>query len=88
VANGKLLRDGCCDGIWIQPAAGGRGGALGAALRAYHMQLGPARSANGDAMQGAFLGPEFSQQEIEQRLARCGARFEMLDDTALALAGH
>jgi carbamoyltransferase len=47
------------------------------------MQLGRPRSANGDAMQGAFLGPEFSQQEIEQRLARCGARFEMLDDTAL-----
>jgi carbamoyltransferase len=83
VANGKLLRDGCCDRIWIQPAAGDAGGALGAALAAYHMQLGRPRRANGDAMHGALLGPEFSQQEIERRLARCGARFEKLDDAAL-----
>ncbi|HYL25749.1 MAG TPA: carbamoyltransferase [Burkholderiales bacterium] len=83
VANGKLLRDGCCDRIWIQPAAGDAGGALGAALAAYHMQLGRPRRANGDAMHGALLGPEFSQQEIERCLARCGARFERLDDAAL-----
>jgi carbamoyltransferase len=83
VANGKLLRDGCCDRIWIQPAAGDAGGALGAALAAYHMQLGRPRSANGDAMHGALLGPQFTQQEIERRLARSGARFEMLDDAAL-----
>src|SRR5207245_231086 len=50
VANGKILRDGRYDRIWIQPAAGDAGGALGAALAGYHMQLGHARTANGDAM--------------------------------------
>ncbi len=75
VANGKVLRDACCDRIWIQPAAGDAGGALGAALAGYHMQLGRARTANGDAMKGSFLGPAFTQREIEDRLVRCGARF-------------
>ena len=87
VANGKVLRDASCDRIWIQPAAGDAGGALGAALAGYHLQLGRARTANGDAMRGSFLGPAFSQQEIEERLTRCGARFEVLADSALIATG-
>src|SRR5437899_123627 len=87
VANGKVLRDACCDGIWIQPAAGDAGGALGAALAGYHLQLGRARTANGDAMKGSFLGPAFTQREIEDRLTRCGARFEVLADSALIATG-
>ena len=87
VANGKVLRDACCDRIWIQPAAGDAGGALGAALAGYHLQLGRARTANGDAMKGSFLGPAFTQREIEDRLTRCGARFEVLEDSALIATG-
>jgi carbamoyltransferase len=87
VANGRILRDARCDRIWIQPAAGDAGGALGAALAGYHMQLGRARTVNGDAMKGAFLGPAFTQREIEDRLARCGARFEVLADSALIATG-
>jgi carbamoyltransferase len=83
VANGKVLRDGCFEQIYIQPAAGDAGGALGAALVGYHLQLGRARKANGDAMRGAYLGPAYSQPEIEARLRKCGARFESLDDAAL-----
>jgi carbamoyltransferase len=87
VANGKVLRDACCDRIWIQPAAGDAGGALGAALAGYHLQLGGPRTANGDAMKGAFLGPAFTQREVEERLTRCGARFEVLADSALIATG-
>ena len=83
VANGRVLRDGSFEQIYIQPAAGDAGGALGAALVGYHMQLGRERRVNGDAMRGSYLGPEFSQPEIEERLRRCGARFELLEDTAL-----
>jgi len=83
VANGKVLRDGGFEQIYIQPAAGDAGGALGAALVGYHMQLGQERRVNGDAMQGAYLGPAFSQPEIEERLKKCGARFELLEDAAL-----
>jgi len=87
VANGKLLRDGRYEHIYIQPAAGDAGGALGAALAGYHMQLGRERIANGDAMRGAYLGPAYSQQEIENRLTKCGARFELLEDSALIATG-
>jgi carbamoyltransferase len=80
VANGKVLRDGKFDHIWIQPAAGDAGGAVGAALAAFHQFKGEPRSvAAGDAMSGAFLGPEFSQDQIERRLAASGARFSVLD---------
>jgi carbamoyltransferase len=81
VANGKVLRDGAFRDIWIQPAAGDAGGALGAALAAYHLHKGqPRRSLNGrgDHMKGAYLGPEFEQADIEQRLTASGARFEVL----------
>ena len=83
VANGKVLRDGGFEQIYIQPAAGDAGGALGAALVGYHMQLGQNRRVNGDAMQGSYLGPAFAQSEIEERLKKCGARFELLDDKTL-----
>lgn len=85
VANGKILRDGQFEQIWIQPAAGDAGGALGAALVAYHLFLDQERisTAGSDAMQGAYLGPAFSQSEIEQRLTACGARFATLEDASL-----
>ena len=83
VANGKVLRDGRFEHIYIQPAAGDAGGALGAALVGYHLQLGRPRDVNSDAMQGAYLGPAFTQADIEARLTRCGAKFERLDDATL-----
>ncbi|MCH7487176.1 MAG: carbamoyltransferase [Proteobacteria bacterium] len=85
VANGHVLRDGSFENIWIQPAAGDAGGALGAALAAYHLYKGGERKTDGagDAMQGAYLGPELSAAEIESRLAKAGARFSVLDETAL-----
>jgi carbamoyltransferase len=84
VANGKVLRDGKFDSIWIQPAAGDAGGAVGAALAAFHQFKGQPRTvANSDGMSGAYLGPEFSQGEIEQRLAAAGARFAVLDEAAM-----
>jgi carbamoyltransferase len=85
VANGKVLRDGHFDRIWVQPAAGDAGGSLGAALAAYHLFKGQPRKARkcGDDMQGAYLGPEFSQQEIERRLTEIGAKFMSLSDQEL-----
>ncbi len=82
VANGKVLRDGRFKRIWVQPAAGDAGGALGAALNVYHQHLDrPRATANAlDGMQGAYLGPSFSQSEIERRLLGCGAVFERCDD--------
>lgn len=70
VANGRLLREGIFDDIWIQPAAGDAGGALGAALGVWYQYLGKPRVADGfnDAMQGSYLGPQFSQQEIQSYL--------------------
>jgi len=85
VANGRILRDGKFRRLWIQPAAGDAGGALGAALAAYHGFKGQPRTADParDAMQGSYLGPAFAQAEIEQRLTAAGARFEVLEDAAL-----
>ena len=85
VSNGKVLRDGRFERIWIQPAAGDAGGALGAALAAYHQFKGQPRHASGccDRMNGSFLGPDFSQPEIARRLTAAGARYEVLDDDAL-----
>ncbi|HJO72040.1 MAG TPA: carbamoyltransferase [Rhodospirillales bacterium] len=95
VANGKVLRDGHFENIWIQPAAGDAGGALGAALLAYHLFQDRLRAVNGaaDAMEGGYLGPGFDQDEIERRLGAAGARFTVLsesdaiDAAAGALAG-
>lgn len=95
VSNGKILRDGHFDSIWIQPAAGDAGGALGAALAAVHLFRGGHRSVrDGDAMAGSYLGPSFEQREIETRLTSAGAKFsvlssdEMIETTAQALAGQ
>jgi carbamoyltransferase len=85
VANGKLLRQKYFDRIWLQPAAGDAGGALGAALAAYHLHQGHERHVNGalDAMKGSYLGPEYRQTDIEQRLRAAGADFEVLEDDEL-----
>jgi carbamoyltransferase len=84
VANGKVWRDRRFENIWIQPAAGDAGGALGAALAAYHQFLNqPRRFENQDLMRGSYLGPSFSQQQIERRLAAVGAQFEVCDDETL-----
>ncbi len=88
VANGKVLRDGHFDNVWVQPAAGDAGGALGAALCAHHLYRGQPRAPNGglDAMRGSYLGPAFAQEAIEARLDGAGARCTVLDDDALLQA--
>ena len=85
VANGKVLRDGKFTRIWIQPAAGDAGGALGAALAAYHIYKGERREVDNrlDGMNGAYLGPAFDDDDSAGRLAAAGARFTRLDDGAL-----
>jgi carbamoyltransferase len=84
VANGEILRDGKFERLWIQPAAGDAGGALGAALAAYHLFQGQPRNGGGcDQMRGAYLGPAFAQRDIEDRLRAAGARFHVLDDHCL-----
>jgi carbamoyltransferase len=82
VANGKILRDGAFKDIWIQPASGDAGGAVGAALAAWHLFLGNDRQADGkrDIMHGGYLGPEYAQDDIERRLAAAGARFTTVSD--------
>jgi carbamoyltransferase len=87
VANGKILRDGRFKAIWVQPAAGDAGGALGAALAAYYLYNGQQRTpSRGDGMKGSYLGPSFSQPEIEKRLTDAGAKFTVLDDAAILTA--
>ena len=85
VANGKILRDGKFERIWIQPAAGDAGGALGAALAAFHLFKAQPRRVNGcgDRMRGSYLGPEFGQDEIERRLRDAGASFSVLSEAGL-----
>ncbi|HXR57718.1 MAG TPA: carbamoyltransferase N-terminal domain-containing protein, partial [Burkholderiales bacterium] len=85
VANGKLLRKGYFDRLWLQPAAGDAGGALGAALVAYHGFEKKERKIDPglDAMHGGYLGPEFTLQQIQERLTKAGAIFETLDDQGL-----
>ncbi len=92
VANGKLLREGPFDNIWIQPAAGDAGGALGAALFAWHQIMGNGRepSGAGDSMKGAYLGPSFTDGEIEEFLTAKGYPFRRLapEEWAATVAGH
>jgi carbamoyltransferase len=85
VSNGKVLRDGRFRQIWIQPAAGDAGGALGAALAAHHLYRDQPRSVSTfqDSMKGAYLGPAFPQAEIERRLRALGAQFSVEDDANL-----
>ena len=88
VSNGKLLRSGLFDDIYIQPAAGDAGGALGCALIAWYQHLGNERNADGknDFMKGAYLGPEFSNDEIKEYLDKKGYSYQKLEDKDLP--GH
>ena len=93
VANGKVLRDKSFEKIWIQPAAGDAGGALGAALAAWHQELGNPRVVNpADSMRGSYLGPSYSQEVIEKELSECGALYDsvteeqMFEQSATALS--
>ncbi|MBT5110264.1 MAG: carbamoyltransferase [Rhodospirillaceae bacterium] len=99
VGNGKVLRDGAFKNVWVQPASGDAGGALGAAMYAHHTYFDQDRAPrtagpNGptDTMRGGYLGPEYEQSDIEARLTELGAKFEVLspdkltDSAATALA--
>ncbi len=93
VANGKILRDKNFKEIWVQPAAGDAGGALGAALAVWHKEIDKPRKVNPtDSMRGSYLGPSYSQEDIEKELINCDAKFEavteeeMLEQTSQALA--
>ncbi|MFB2919863.1 MULTISPECIES: carbamoyltransferase [Aerosakkonema] len=84
VANGRILREGPFKDIWIQPAAGDAGGAIGAALAIWHQYKDRPRSFKGrDTMQGCYLGPKFSQSEIRAYLDTVGAKYEQLEDNEL-----
>ena len=84
VANGRILREGPYRDIWIQPAAGDAGGALGAALAEWHLYEGkPRRPDRSDSMRGSYLGPHFSDPEVRAALDRMGAVYGQLDDGAL-----
>jgi carbamoyltransferase len=85
VGNGRLLREGPFKGLWIQPAAGDAGGALGAAFAAWHTLEEKPRMANGssDAMRGAFLGPSYSNEEVERFLREKEAPYIRLSDAEL-----
>ena len=82
VGNGRLLREGPYRSLWIQPAAGDAGGAVGVALSAWHQLEGRARKMSGsnDGMRGGFLGPSYSNQEIERFLGKQGAPYVRLSD--------
>ena len=81
VANGKIIKEKIFENIWIQPAAGDAGGSLGAALAFWHLELKKDRdNSPKDAMHGSYLGPEYSQENIEKELKNLGAKFEVLND--------
>jgi carbamoyltransferase len=83
VGNGRIARESGARAVWVQPAAGDAGGALGAALWAWHGLLGmPREPGDGDAMRGARLGPAFSPEAARAALERVGARYERLADPA------
>jgi carbamoyltransferase len=88
VGNGRLLREGPFERIWIQPAAGDAGGALGVALAIHHKVLGQDRRlrSEGDSMHGSYLGPQFSDVEIEAVLREVGAVWERAPDEATLVA--
>ena len=84
VANGKILKEKIFDNIWIQPAAGDAGGSLGAALALWHIDQNNDRKVNpNDNMKGSYLGPEFTQDQIQNELKSIGAKFEIVDDESL-----
>ena len=83
VANGKILEKKIFDNIWIQPAAGDAGGSLGAALALWHIELKQERKISNNDMKGSYLGPSFSQNEIENELKSLNANFEVLEEKIL-----
>ena len=84
VANGKILKENIFDNIWVQPAAGDAGGSLGAALALWHVEQNNPRKVNlNDDMQGSYLGPEYSQKEIEKELDKLGAVYEIKNEEDL-----
>src|SRR5215207_1413827 len=91
VGNGRILREGPFDNVWVQPAAGDAGGSLGAALSVWHQYLGNGRRVEdvtrgnrADGMSGSYLGPEFSDDEIEEFLLTSGARYRRVERAELA----
>jgi len=93
VANGKILKDGLFKNIWIQPASGDAGGALGAAQAFYYQELDNKRQIlKTDSMKGSFLGPQFTDDKVENELKSCGANYKKLNldqiikDTAKVLS--
>ena len=93
VANGKILKDGLFRNIWIQPASGDAGGALGAAQAFYYQELDNKREISKiDSMKGSYLGPQFTDDEVENELKKCGANYkkvnldQIIKDTAKALS--
>ncbi len=83
VANGKILEKKIFDNIWIQPAAGDAGGSLGAALALWYLELKQERKISNNDMKGSYLGPSFSQKEIENELKNLNANFEVLGENEL-----
>jgi len=84
VANGKILKEKIFENIWIQPAAGDAGGSLGAALAFWHLELNKDRKfTNNDQMKGSYLGPFYSNEEIQKSLTNLGAKFNVLSDDDL-----
>ena len=84
VANGKILKEKIFENIWIQPAAGDAGGSLGAALAFWHLELNKDRKfTNNDQMKGSYLGPSYSNEEIQKSLTNLGAKFNILSDDDL-----
>ena len=85
VGNGRILREGPFKGLWIQPSAGDAGGALGAALTVWHKLEGKPRTTDGagDAMQGSYLGPSFTNEEIEKFLRQKEAPYQRINDDVI-----
>ena len=84
VVNGKLLKEKIFDNIWVQPAAGDAGGSLGAALALWHIEQNNPRKVNlNDDMKGSYLGPEYSQEQIEEELNKLGAIFSSINEDEL-----
>ncbi len=84
VANGKILKEKIFDNIWVQPASGDAGGSLGAALALWHIEYKNPRLVNtNDDMQGSYLGPKYSQKEIEEELNKFGAIYQSIDEEKL-----
>ena len=84
VANGKILKEKIFDNIWIQPAAGDAGGSLGAALALWHIEQNNSRVVSlNDDMQGSYLGPDYTQKQIEEMLDEVGAKYKTLDEKDL-----